>query len=90
MQTTDPTHSINNANDRIVNNNPFIPDAPFYLDPLLRPLIKPIKQNMTHDQNSQNVQDINPNINFDFEENSPFQKGIMLETFQRPSKNLKN
>ena len=66
--TTDPTHSINNANDRIVNNNPFLPDVPFHPDPLLRPPIKPIKQKMTHDQNSQNVQDINPNINFDFEE----------------------
>ena len=29
---------------------------------------------MTHDQSFQNVQDINPNINFDFEENSPFQE----------------
>ena len=29
-------------------------------------------------------QDINPNINFDFEENSPFQEGVMSETFQRP------
>ena len=38
---------------------------------------------MTHDQNSQNVQDINPNINFDFKENSPFQEGVMSETFQR-------
>ena len=37
---------------------------------------------MTNDQSSQNVQDINPNINFDFEENSPFQEGIMLEMFQ--------
>ena len=37
MHSTDPTHSINNANDRIVNNNPFIPDASFiqvqFLDP---------------------------------------------------------
>ena len=38
---------------------------------------------MIHNQSSQNVQNINPNINFDFEENSPFQEGIMLETFQR-------
>ena len=36
-----------------------MPDAPFHPGP-----IKPIKQNMTHDQSSQNVQDINPNINF--------------------------
>ena len=86
--TTDPTHSINNTNDRIANNNPFMPDAPFHLDPLIRPPIQPIKQNMTHDQNSQNVQDINPNINFDFEENSPFQEGVMSETFQRLDKSF--
>ena len=24
MHTTDPTHSINNTNDRTVNNNPFL------------------------------------------------------------------
>ena len=83
MHSTDPTHSINNANDRMVNNNPFMPDVPFHPGPILRPLITPLKQNMTHDQSSQNVQDINPNINFDFEENSPFQEGVMSEKFQR-------
>ena len=38
----------------------------------------------------QNAQEINPNpnINFDFEENSPYQEGIMLETFQRPDKSF--
>ena len=41
---------------------------------------------MTWNQNSQNVQDISPNINFDFEENSPFQEGVMSETYQRPDK----
>ena len=43
---------------------------------------------MTHDESSQNVQDINPNINFDFEENSLFEEGILLETFQRPDKSF--
>ena len=65
-----------------------MPDAPFHPGPILRPPIKPIKQNMTHDQSSQNAQDINPNINFDFEENSPFQEGIMSETFQRLDKSF--
>ena len=86
MHSTNPTHSINNTNDRIVNKKPFIPDGPFHSGSILRPPTKPIKQNMTHDQSSQNVQDINPNSNFDFKENSPFQEGIMLETFQRPDK----
>ena len=39
-------------------------------------------------QSSTSVGDINPNINFDFEENSPFQEGIMLETFQRLDKSF--
>ena len=43
---------------------------------------------MTHEQNLQNVQNINPNINFVFEENSPFQEGIITETFQRPDKSF--
>ena len=54
----------------------------FHLDQLLRaPKQKTIKQN---------TQEINPNlnINFDFEENSPFQEGIMSETFQRLDKSL--
>ena len=32
------------------------------------------------------IENINPN--FDFEENSPFQEGIMSETFQRPDKSF--
>ena len=39
-------------------------------------------------KNSHNVQDINPDINFDFEENSPFQEGIMSETFKRLDKSF--
>ena len=66
-------HTTTNANDRMVNNNPFIPDVPFHPDLLLRPK-QPIKQTITHEQNEQNI---SPNINFDFEENTPFQEGIM-------------
>ena len=84
---TNCVHTTNNMNDRLVNNNPFIPDVPFHPDLLLRPK-QPIKQNTTRKQNSQNAQDINPNINFDFKENSLFQEGIMSETFQRPEKSF--
>ena len=73
-------HTTSNA----VNNNPFISDVPFHLDPPLRPK-HPIRQNLTPEQNLQNI---NPNINFDFKENSPFQQGIMSETFQRLDKSL--
>ena len=64
MHSTDPMHSINNADDRIANNNPLMLDAAFHPGPILRPPPKPITQSS---QNS-NVKDINPNINFDFEE----------------------
>ena len=88
VHSTDPKHSINNTDDRIVNNNPLMPDAPFHQGPILRPPIKLIKQNMTHDKSSQNVQNINPNINFDFEENSPFQEGIISKMFQKLDKSF--
>ena len=88
VHSTGPVHSINNVDDRIVNNNPLMPDAPFYPGLILRPPIKAIKQNMTPDQSSQNVQNINPNINFDFEENSPFQESFISETFQKPDKSF--
>ena len=67
-----------------------MPDAAFHPGPILRPPPKPIKQNLTHVQSSlnSNVKDINPNINFDFEEDSPFQEGIMFQTFQRPDKSF--
>ena len=34
------------------------------------------------------MKDINPNINFEFGENSPFQEGVMSETFQRLDKSF--
>ena len=44
-------HTTNNMNDRLVNNNPFMPDVPFHPDLLLRPPTQPIKQDMTCEQN---------------------------------------
>ena len=45
---------------------------------------------MTHSQCSQssNTKVDNSDINFDFEENSPFQEGVMSKTFQRPDKSF--
>ena len=83
---TNSIHSTDGMNDRLVNNNPFMPDVPLHPDLLLRPpKQQPIKQNIT-----QNIQEINPNpnISLDFEENSPFQEGIMSETFQRLDKSF--
>ena len=55
-----------------------MPDVLLHLDLLL----KIPKQQSTHEISH------NPNINLDFEENSPFQKGIMSETFQRLDKSF--
>ena len=77
---TNSIHSTNSVSGRLINNIPFMPDIPFHPNLLLRnPKQQPIKQN---------IQGINPNINFDFEENSPFQEGIMSETFQRLDKSF--
>ena len=70
---TNSIHSTNGVSDRLINNNPFMLPR--------RSKQQPIKQN---------IQEINPtlDINLDFEENSPFQEGVMLEMFQRPDKSF--
>ena len=91
MHTKDLMHSINNVSGRMTNNDPFIPDVPFHPGPAYRPPPKPMKQDVAYPQSSQSstsIEDINPNINFDFEENSPFQEGVMSKTFQRPDKSF--
>ena len=95
MHAKDLMHSINNAHGKMTNNNPLIPDVPFHPSPVYRPPPKPIKQDASYPKSSQSSNDtVNINSNFDFEENSPFQEGIMSETFQIPgksfSKNQKN
>ena len=37
-------------------------------------------------ESSPSIENINPDINLDFEENSPFEEGVISETFQRPDK----
>ena len=78
---TNSIHSTNSTSDRLINNNnPFMPDVPLHPDLLLS-----TPKQQTIKQNAQEINP-NPNINFDFEENSPFQEGIILETFQRLDK----
>ena len=90
VHTKDVMHSIKNTNDKMANSNPLIPDGTFYPGPVYRPPPKPIKQYMMLVQSSQspNIDNNNSDINFDFEENSPFQEGIMPETFQRLDKSF--
>ena len=73
MHSKDLMHSINNVSGKMTNNSPLIPDVPFHPGPVCRPLPKPIKQDMSYPHSSQsstNIENINPDINFDFEENS--------------------
>ena len=85
VHTKDLTDPINNRSGKMTNNNPLIPDVPFHPGPVYRPPPKPIKQDMSNPQSSQsatNIEDINPNINLDFKENSPFQEGVMSKHFK--------
>ena len=68
---------------------------PFYPHPNYRPLPKPIRTPMPGSSQSSECTDINPEINIDFEENSPFQEGVILETYTKGqinhfSKNFKS
>ena len=60
-------------------------DIPFYPDPADRPPSKPGRIPVF--KVPQNI-DINPELNTDFEENSPFQESVMSETYQRPDKSF--
>ena len=86
MHTKEQMHSINNMSGKMTNNNPLNPDVPFHSGPVYRPLPKPIKQDVAYPQSSQSstsIENVNPNINFDFEENSPFQEGVMLRNISK-------
>ena len=73
----------------MTNNDPLIPDVSFHPGPVYRPPPKPINQDVLYPQSSQSSTYIeNINLNFDFEENSPFQEGVMSKTFQRPDKSF--
>ena len=39
-------------------------------------------------QSSSGIENVNPDINLDFEESSPFQESVISEFFQRPDKSF--
>ena len=86
----DQTHIINNADAGMTHTKSLIPDVPFPPGPPYRPSPKPIRSNMPRSQecsqSSSSLENINPDINLDFEENSPCQEGVISETFQRLDK----
>ena len=89
MHTKDMTHSINNTNGKMTNKKPLVQDVPFDPGPIYKSPLKLSKQDVSYPQSSQGSTDIdNINLNFDFEENSPFQEGIMSKTIQRLDKSF--
>ena len=88
----DPTHIINNMDVGMTHIKPLIPDAPFHPGPTYRPPPKPIRSNVPRSQeslqSSSSVENTNPDINLDFEENSPFQEGVISKTIQRPDRSF--
>ena len=75
-------HTINNADEGMTHTRPLIPDAPFHPGPTYRLPPKPIRSNVPRSQESSqsspSLENMNPDINLDFEENSPLQEGIVL------------
>ena len=74
----------------MTHTRPLIPDVPFHPGPTYRPPSKPIKSNMPRSQeisqSSHSSENISSVINLDFEENSPFQEGVISEAYHRLDK----
>ena len=92
VHSKDPMHFINNAEEGMTHTRSLIPEVHFHPGPSYRPPPKPIRSNVPRSQESSqsspSIENINPDINLDFEENSPFQEGIISETFQRLDRSL--
>ena len=56
-------------------------EIPICPDPVYRPLPKPVKTPIPEIPGS--LSDIDPELNTDFEKNSPFQEGVISEMYQR-------
>ena len=90
--STAPMHSINIADEGMTHTRPLIPDVPFYPGPTYRPPPKLIKSQMSGSHEDSQSSDslgstnINTDINLHFEENSPFQEGVISKAYQRCSK----
>ena len=83
-----PVQSISNPSNEAINRKMMQKRSkgiPFYPDPVYQPPPKPIKIPMP--EFSGKI-DINQELNTNFEENSPFQEGVLSETYQRPEKSL--
>ena len=91
VHSKDPTHTITNADTGMSHTRPLISDVPFHPGPTYRPPPKPIRPNMPRSHESPPSSPSVENINLDkldFEENSPFQEGVISEMFQRLDKSF--
>ena len=86
IHSKDPMHSINNVDEGMTHTSLSIPDVPFHPGPTYRPPPKPTRSNMPisqeSSQSSLSPKIVSSDINLDFEENSPFQEGIISEACQ--------
>ena len=87
-ESTTPAQSITNSNVEVTHRRPLIKHIPFYTDSTYRPSPKPVKTSTTKSSKSSESPDIIPEINIDFEENPPFQEGVISEMYQRPNKSF--
>ena len=71
-------HTVNNADTGMTHTRPLIPDIPFHSGLSYRPPPKPIRSNVPSSQESSqsspSVENINPDINLDFEATHHFKK----------------
>ena len=92
VHSKDPTHSVNNADEGMTHERPFNPRCSFPSRSNLQTPPKPIRSNVSRSQegseSSPSLENINLDIYLDFEEYSPFQEGVISETFQRPDKSF--
>ena len=79
---------MNNVNEWMTHTRPLIPDVPFQPGPTYRPPPKLVRSNMPRSQESSESINTNTDMNLDFEENSPFQEGVISEAYQRPNKSF--
>ena len=59
-------------------------ETPPYTDPIYKPPPKPAE--IPLQEILRKLKDLDSDINIDFEENSPYQEGVISETYQRPNK----
>ena len=84
-------------NGKMTENKSLIPNVPFHPGPVYRLPSKPIRPVVSNQQSSQSspgIEDINPNINLNFKENSPLRRvycpKLSMEWTNHFFKSLKN